>query len=53
MIDGGKHLPVYFGDLHMALLDAMRRFVYDLDAKCAVNAKCEQRLRNILQIYPM
>lgn len=52
-MDGGKHLPIHFEDLYGAFLNALRKFVHDLDAKCSSDPKCEKRLRDVLQIYPM
>lgn len=50
-LEDGKHLPVNFDDLCMALLEALKGFVYDLDSKCVSDPKYEKRMRNILQIF--
>ncbi|WP_313495884.1 hypothetical protein [Pseudoxanthomonas mexicana] len=52
-MDGGRHLPVHFEDFYGAFLQALRLFVPDLDAKCSADPKCEKRLREVLQIFPM
>jgi hypothetical protein len=52
-MNGGKFVPVCFEDLYLALLAAIRRFIYDLEAKCQVDKACSDRLRNILQTFPL
>ena len=52
-LDGGKHLPVHFGDLCEAFYAAIKKFIYDLDANCANSQAHADRLRNVLQVYPM
>ena len=52
-MDGGKHLPVHFEDFYGAFLNALRKSMHDLDAKCSSDVKCEKRLRDVLQLFPM
>lgn len=50
--EGGKHLPVHYGDLCEAFFHAIKLFVPALDANCASSQAHNERLRKVLQIHP-
>lgn len=49
--EGGRHLPVHYGDLCEAFFQAIKQFVPDLDANCTSSTAYNDRLRKIMQVY--
>jgi len=50
--EGGKHLPVHYGDLCEAFFQAIKSFVSDLDANCTSSQQYNDRLCKIMQVHP-
>jgi hypothetical protein len=50
--DGGKHLPVHYGDLCEGFFQAIKTFVPDLFTNCTSSSDYDNRLRKILQMVP-
>ena len=50
--EGGRYLPVHYGDLCEAFFQAIKAFVPDLDANCSSNPTYNGRLRKIMQVHP-
>ena len=48
----GKHLPVHYGDLCEAFLEAIGSFALELNDKCTSSQAHNARLRKILQMHP-
>lgn len=49
--EGGKHLPVHYGNFCEAFFQAIKAFVPDLDANCGSNQVYKDRLRKIMQVH--
>lgn len=49
--EGGKHLPVHYGDLAESVFSGMKAFVQDLHANCESNSAYLARLRKVLQTH--
>ena len=49
--EGGKHLPVHYGDLCDAFFQAMKAFIPDLAANCLSSQAHLDRLRKVLQTH--
>lgn len=49
--EGGKHLPVHYGDLAEAVFSGMKAFIPDLAASCQASPDCLSRLRKVIQTH--
>lgn len=49
--EGGKHLPVHYGDLAEAVFDGMKAFIPDLAASCQTSPAHLARLRKVIQTH--
>jgi len=49
--DGGKHLPVHYGDLLEAFFQGIKAFVPDLSAACAASQVHAERMRKLVQTH--
>ena len=49
--DGGKHLPVHYGDLAEAVFGGMKAFIHDLAACCQTSPAHLARLRKVIQMH--
>ena len=52
-IDNGAHIAIHLGEFGTAFIKGMHQFVPNLLANCASSRPHMQRLRNVLQLYPM
>ncbi len=48
-LEGGKHLPVHYGDLAEAVFGGMKAFVPDLAASCQASPAHVARLRSVIR----
>ncbi len=49
--EGGKYMPVHYGDLCDAFFQAIKEFAFDLDTQCGSNSAYNDRLRKIMQVH--
>ena len=49
--EGGKHLPVHYGDLLEAFFQGIKAFVPDLSAACSASQEHAERMRKVVQTH--